>query len=79
LIKIKEHLFRGEDIYTTRKDIHKMISSISPLLSKFVSTQGHTNPLKKALKYKFNAKVHDSHTNLLNFTKDSTPNYIIKK
>lgn len=47
-----------------------MISKISPLLSKFVNAHGRKNPLKKALKFKFNAKVQESHSNLYNFTKD---------
>ncbi len=47
-----------------------MISSISPILSNFVGSARHTNPLRKNLKYKFNAKLRESRVNLFNFTKD---------
>lgn len=55
-----------------------MISSVSPVLLKFVGKQRQTNPLKGAIKYKFNARVQESHVNLLNFTKDSTFSYLKK-
>lgn len=53
-----------------------MISSVSPVLLKFVGKQRQTNPLRGAIKYKFNAKVQESHVNLLNFAKDSTSYYL---
>ena len=56
-----------------------MINSVSPVLLKFVGKQRQTNPLKGAIKYKFNARVQESHVNLLNFTKDSTFSYLKKK
>ncbi len=56
-----------------------MISSISPLLSKFVSANGQTNPFRKTLKYKFNTKVLESRTNLFNFAKDDAPRNLSRK
>lgn len=48
-----------------------MISSISPVLAKFVGANRHTNPMRKTLKYKFNAKLQESHLNLSNFIQDN--------
>ena len=64
-----------------QNNILKLIKNITYLTLACIAFNACTDEeiYKKALKYKFNAKVHDSHTNLLNFTKDSTPNYIIKK
>ncbi len=51
-----------------------MISKISPVLARFVSSSGHTNPMKKNLKFKFNAKLQESRNNLFNFTRDNIGN-----
>ncbi len=48
-----------------------MISGISPVLAKFVGTKRHTNPIRKSFKYKFNAKLQESHLNLSNFIQDN--------
>ena len=49
---------------------------MSPVLLKFVGKQRRTNPLRGAVKYKFNARIQESHINLLNFAKDSTISYL---
>ena len=51
-----------------------MVSNNTTLLSAFVDSLIHTNTTKKALKYKFNARLQSSYANLSNFAKDKLPN-----
>ena len=57
-----------------------MISTISPVLASFVSSSKSTRPLKRTLRYKFNARLQESHNNLSNFIKDSMyPEKMLRK
>ncbi len=47
-----------------------MVSGISRVLTRFVGTGRLKNPMRKNLKFKFNAKLQESHINLSNFIQD---------
>ena len=51
-----------------------MVSGISSVLARFVGVTRLKNPMRKNLKFKFNAKLQESRNNLFNFTRDNIGN-----